>query len=247
MRPISFIICAAGAGTRMTAVSAKVQKSFLKLNKKRLLDWSLESLDLEPNDQLIIVHRFDTSTESLEQQLKLKYPGVVIDFLKLAKLTSGQAETAYLAKNLFLHPQIVIFNSDTYFKASALRTTIEENQFDGIIPCFKAEGNSWSFCKTDSQGPLFKVTEVAEKVRISNLCSTGYYYFRKASDFIEAFEKQIQNPNSAERYVAPLYNLLISESKDIRAVECEIFKPMGAPEQIEEYWSMSLQQLIDEN
>lgn len=118
-------------------------------------------------------------------------------------LTSGQAETAYLAQNLVQHKSIAIFNADTYFQSYSLREMISKDDCDGIIPCFKASGNSWSFCKVKETESVLSVIEVAEKVRISDWCSVGYYYFREGLDFFNAYEASLKLKSDSERYIAP--------------------------------------------
>lgn len=81
MKPMTFIVCAAGGGLRMRAVSEKIPKPLLLLNHKTLLTWSIESLNLQVNDQLIIVHRFDFEIEHIRDKLILNYPNVAIHFL----------------------------------------------------------------------------------------------------------------------------------------------------------------------
>ncbi len=247
MRPITFIICAAGEGLRMKAVSENIPKPLLMLDDKNLLQWSIESLDLRSQDQLIIVHRFEFEVEKIGQQLKLLYPVVDIQFMKLNKLTSGQAETAYFAKNIIRHKSIAIFNADTYFTSKYLRQLISQDDCDGLIPCFKASGNSWSFCKVKMVNSIYSVLEVTEKNRISEWCSVGYYYFRDCDDFLASYEASLKLNSHSERYIAPLYNQLISKNKDIRMVQCDIFKPMGTPEQIMDFWNVTIDEIKSMN
>lgn len=247
LMPITFIICAAGEGQRMKAISESIPKPLLLLNNKSLLDWSIESLDLRVNDQLIIVHRFDFEVDQILKELYAKYPSVEICFMKIDQLTSGQAETAFLAKNRILHKSIAIFNADTFFKSSSLRDIISQDSCDGIIPCFKASGQSWSFCKTNVINSVHVVTQVSEKVRISDWCSVGYYYFKDKQDFFDTYMQSLNSNLSTERYIAPLYNQLISKDKNIRNVPCDLCKPMGTPEQIFDFWGLTTEEMIQLN
>jgi NDP-sugar pyrophosphorylase family protein len=240
VNPITFIICAAGEGLRMKEVSENIPKPLLVLNNKTLLEWSIDSLELRVDDQLIIVHRFDFEVDHILSHFQQIYPRVKIHFFKLEKLTSGQAETAYLAKEIMLNERIAIFNSDTNFKSQSLRKMIAQDDIDGIIPCFKAVGNSWSFCKVDENN---SVLEVTEKVRISDWCSAGYYYFRKKDYFFDSYLQSLKANTDLEKYIAPLYNQLILEKKEIRIAYCDIFKPMGTPEQLKEFWDISIDEI----
>jgi dTDP-glucose pyrophosphorylase len=108
---ITYIICAAGAGSRLKDISAVVPKPLLLLNNKTLLERSLDSLTVQKGDQVIVVHRFDALNEDFQKALSQKL-GYQIIFFKISELTSGQAETAALTKNLIVHNQIAIFNKD---------------------------------------------------------------------------------------------------------------------------------------
>ena len=44
----------------------------------------------------------------------------------------------------------------------------DELKGDGFIPCFKGEGDHWSFVRLDDSG---KVVEIKEKKRISEYCT----------------------------------------------------------------------------
>ena len=90
---------------------------------------------------------------------------------------------------------------------------------DGYLDVFHGEGDRWSFARA-AGADTDRVIETAEKVRISELCSTGLYHFACAADFRDAFEAEAARLAAAERpgelYVAPLYNHLIAAGRDVR-------------------------------
>lgn len=55
---------------------------------------------------------------------------------------------------------------------------LEDLQGDGSIPCFKAEGNHWSFVKTDNLG---NVIEVQEKIEFLTIARLELTIFRQES------------------------------------------------------------------
>jgi hypothetical protein len=65
-----------------------------------------------------------------------------------------------------------------------------------------------------------RVAEVTEKIRISDLCSTGLYYFRSTGMFFDLYAgiagRDPATLQGGERYIAPLYNTAIREGRDIR-------------------------------
>ena len=69
-------------------------------------------------------------------------------------------------------------------------------------------------------GPDHSAIRVTEKERVSDFCSTGLYFFRRALDFDQAFEQTLDMDLSklqgGERYVAPLYNALIAKNMSVK-------------------------------
>lgn len=131
--------------------------------------------------------------------------------------TRGQAETVYQGlRDVDAEEPLYIFNIDTFrpgFEKAPLAC-------DGYLEVFEGEGENWSFVQP---GPSSSVLATTEKVRISNLCSDGLYYFKRKGDFDAAFEDAIRRDElvRGEFYVAPLYNYLIRLGKLIRFVVVE--------------------------
>ena len=86
---------------------------------------------------------------------------------------------------------------------------------DGYLEVFIGEGEHWSFIMPGEDQTVISTTE---KRRVSNLCSTGLYYFREKRLFDTAFidaEDRDERING-EFYVAPLYNFLIKNGLTIK-------------------------------
>lgn len=133
--------------------------------------------------------------------------------------TEGQSETVALGLDAVIaEPEIpiTIFNIDTIhhqfrFPAPEVLTA------DGYLEVFRGTGDHWSFVRP---GEADRVVEVTEKLRISDLCSSGLYHFKSVQLFLEAYQRQsmrsVNELMGAERYIAPLYNDLIAGGRDIR-------------------------------
>ena len=150
------------------------------------------------------------------QKLNLKnYKTICLD-----QPTDGQAETVYLGMkkaDIYESEQILVFNIDTFRPNFELPKNLDLASIDGYLEVFQAEGEHWSFVLPESEGSN-KVLRTTEKDRISSLCSSGLYYFRKAKDYFDTFEKiiKINDRTKNEFYIAPMYNYLIKQNKDIR-------------------------------
>lgn len=243
---VTFIVCAAGEGKRFQQLS-DVSKPFLKLNNKTLLEISLESLEVDSDSQVILIHRFSSAEmEYFKRNIATKFVYKIED-LQLESVTRGQAETAYLCKHMVVNDSIAIFNVDTYFNSPETYKGIRENSWDGIVPCFYQEEGSWSYFKVKNENGSLIAEDCAEKRPISNLASVGFYYFKKGSDFFAEVELELSKPILGEIYVAPIYKSLIQNNKRVLVPVCRDAKPMGTPEQLEKFWSVNLQQFKQEN
>jgi len=244
---ITYIICAAGAGTRMKEISSKIPKPLIKIDGKTLIEISCESLPLKGGDQIILVTQKSFQIKKIiGERLSSLYPNIHFMYHEIEELTRGQAETALLAKPFVLYPKIAVFNCDTYFHSADLRLHMDDDSMDGIIPCSEEKGDGWSFCKVIDGTSLPIVTSVEEKRRISHWCSAGFYYFREGELFFELVTKNLGAKNT-EMFIAPFYNDLISLGKKIYMSPCDVFKAMGSVQQIKDYFHYDVAEMKNFN
>lgn len=87
--------------------------------------------------------------------------------------------------------------------------------FDALTLSFRSSNPRWSFIEVSSDD---QVAEVAEKKVISDLATTGHFYFRRASDFLEAAEWVLVNNAKADGrfFVSTALNFLVSEGMKVR-------------------------------
>lgn len=212
------VIPMAGMSSRFFKAGYTKPKYMLEAHGKTLFEHSVESFKAYYDTKrflFIIRDVFNTldfvkkSAESL---------GIAdFEIVVLNQETRGQAETVTLGINEQPHlGPITIFNIDTFrpnFKYPDL-----DKLGSGYLEVFRGEGDNWSFVK-----PLNKkstlVIKTTEKNPISDLCCTGLYHFNSIADYIEAYKDYLSKPETewekAELYVAPLYNYLIKNNKDI--------------------------------
>lgn len=203
----------AGLSLRFKNFGYTLPKYMLYAHGKSLFNHSVNSFKNyfnSGNFYFVIRDIFD-SKKFIEDECELmgikKYEIVV-----LKEPTAGQAETVFIClkkSKINLDLELIIFNIDTIRK-DYLKPEITASS-DGYLEVFKGSGLNWSYAKIDSRTQ--KVKLVAEKKKISNLCSSGLYFFKNGNLFIKAF---LNNPSDdAEIYVAPLYNFLIKKGYNI--------------------------------
>jgi CTP:molybdopterin cytidylyltransferase MocA len=174
------------------------------------------------SETFVFVHLNDEGVrEFLEAELKAAgVPEKSCRFVALEDTTSGQAETVAKGiegSELDVDEQLIIFNIDTIRPGFKLPECVNNKDVAGYIEVVKADGDHWSFVGAAENG---RVETVTEKKRISDLCSTGLYYFRSTEAFLKAYrttqDVDVKSLQGGERYVAPLYNILIAQGQDIR-------------------------------
>lgn len=249
MPSVSFIVCSAGLGQRMQCISQTTPKHLLFLDNKRLLEWSLDSLPFRENDQLILIAQNNAKSNELSDSILQSYAKkfkISTHAIYINSVTRGQAETALLAEPVVRHPRIAVFNSDTYFQCPQLDAAIHHSEHFGIAPCYKTTGDEWSFFKTENDGPFYSTVEVKEKIKISDWCSTGFYFFKEGNQFFASVQNILANPTiKQELYIAPLYNQFLNLG--VKVLDCTEFKPMGTPNQLNIFWKTSVKQMVHAN
>jgi len=150
--------------------------------------------------------------------LGLPDPGVVM----LDAPTAGQAETVALGiarAGIAPDTPLTIFNIDTFRPGFRFPEGFDPAAVDGYLEVFRGGGANWSYVRPAGPGSD-RVAETTEKVPISDLCCTGLYHFRAAGLFSAAYGGFAAGGAAAlglrELYVAPMYNALIREGRDIR-------------------------------
>ena len=208
----------AGLSSRFSKGGYTLPKYMLYIKDKTLFNLAVSSFDKYfKTCKFVFIARdvFDT-TRFVEEECKLL--GITDYQVVVTEPTRGQAETVFKGvegANIAADESILIFNIDTFRPGFTFPTDVES--WDGYLECFVGDGANWSYAKTEDGTVDTKVIETAEKKEISNFCSTGIYYFKHASDFVNAYhENEITPINGVkELFVAPLYNLLIRDGKNI--------------------------------
>ncbi len=135
----------------------------------------------------------------------------------LPRPTLGQADTVRLGlqqAGTGADTPLTIFNIDTFRPGFRYPATDWMGRADGYLEVMPGTDPGFSFVHP-ADGGDGRVAETAEKVVISNLASTGLYWFRRAGDFLSAMDGDAARAHG-ELYVAPLYNALIARGLDVR-------------------------------
>lgn len=237
---IEAVITMGGLGARFRKRGYTVPKYMIQVKGKTLFEWAMISLEGYKTEicQYIFIARGDEK-EDVEAFIKQQCNKLALDHYQimiLDSLTEGQAATAILGENYWEKDHgLLIYNIDTYVEAGEMNSA--QLRGDGFIPCFKAKGDHWSFVRLDDEG---QAVEVREKQRISDYCTLGAYYFKTCELYAQLYHEYYDDGThlvNGERYVAPLYNVLIEKGGkvcigDIQPCRVHV---LGTPEELDRF------------
>lgn len=232
---INIVIPMAWAWSRFKKEWFELPKPLIDVNGKTMVEWAVDSFDFlkEKYDLnfIFIVLNDHINKYNIDSFLKEKYNWCVVVWID--SITRWQAETVLKSKDYINWlEKLIIYNADTYSKYDLKDFPIDDKSIDWIIPCFESMDSRYSFAKLDN---YWYVTEVAEKIVISNNATNWLYYFRLWKDFIFHSEKMIERNELSgwEFYVWPLYNDLIKTWKRIKISTVKENWVLWTPEELD--------------
>jgi len=236
-QPINILVPISGEGRRFKEAGFLEPKPLIKVLDKFMVQWGVGSCDflneLTQHKLIFTVRKEHVDEFKIDQKLRELFGSATIVIpIDTDNWPKGQAGHALAAKEYINNNnRLFIYSCDT-FSLSPSAELIDREDPDGILPCFEASEDRFSYAKLDQDG---YVCETAEKRVISNLATTGHYYFRRGSDFVDAVESMIKNKDTFnnEYYVAPCYNFLIKRGKKLRVVMVKSNWVMGTPAELE--------------
>lgn len=237
---MEIVITMAGLGSRFKKAGYNEPKFMIKACDKTLFEWSMDSLVgyNDDNVKYTFIVRKECNAKHFITNKMLKYGIKKVNIIEIDYLTDGQATTCMLAKNNWnSEDELLIYNIDTYVEPFYLKK--EDIKGDGFIPCFKAEGEHWSFVKTDKSG---KVIEIREKKKISDNCTIGVYYFKSCGLYEKMYNEYYSKDRSLdnnEKYVAPIYNYMLENGMNLNIclIPTDKVHVLGTPDELEYFVS----------
>ena len=216
----------------------KYNKNFTEINHKPLFQRVCESVkQLRANNFIFIVNKEDSQNYHIGKSLKLLAPG--------CKVVTAQGQTCGAACSILLaaeyidnDDELVISNGDQVLETD-LQGIVERFRaagWDGGIVTFESVHPRWSYVRLDENN---YVIEAAEKDPISNHATTGFYWFKRGSDFVSSVKKMIHKEAGVNGvyYTCPAYNEMVLMQKTIGCYEIDsaIYYPLTTPKEIAEY------------
>ena len=231
---MTVLITMAGLGSRFKERGYRPPKFRIMARGRSLMDWSLSSLQAFFRERFI----FACLEEEDGAWIRSTAAALGIAEVVVAKrsgVSRGQAETAFDA---LMHADpsepLWIYNIDTCVRPDAMRPQ-DLGTAVGCIPVFRCSEPNMSFVR---YGADDDVIEVAEKRPISDWATVGLYGFSSAACFAkyyeEAYDRERIRLMQGERYVAPIYELMLIEGRRLVAprLEPDDVHILGTPAQV---------------
>lgn len=230
---MTVLITMAGLGSRFAAQGYTCPKYQIMANGRSLFDWSMLSM------QAFFGERFVFACLQSQDVAWLRDAAQAVGIrdavcVPRAELSRGQAETAFDAlPDVDPLSPLWIYNIDTYVTQGMSPGDL--CSADGCLHVFESTDPGMSFVRYDTDGG---VAEIAEKRVISRWATVGLYGFSSARAFadlyLDAYERQQVQVVGGERYVAPIYDLMLARGQRVIApkLSSDAVHILGTPAQV---------------
>jgi dTDP-glucose pyrophosphorylase len=231
---MNVIIPLAGEGKRFSDVGYTIPKPFILVNEKPMIQSVIENLNID-GKHIFIIQKKHSLEFNLQSFLKLLKPDCVV--IEINEITEGPACTALIAEEYINEDSLVIVNCDQMihdFDIKKLEEFVNVRKIDGVLGSFISTSNKNSYMLLDDNG---KVTQIKEKIVISNIATNGLHFWKNGKDFVYSTKEMIEanEKYNGEFYIAPTYNYLINKGKHILPYFYNSHFPIGTPEDLNKY------------
>jgi NDP-sugar pyrophosphorylase family protein len=219
-------------------------KLLTEVNGKTMVEQVIEGLgsiaSIE-NNVIFVINKQDDDRYYLGDVIKLILPHSHI--MVVGQKTSGAVATSLLTIGYIdEEAPLVLVNGDQvidYDERLLIDYFANENADAGTV-IFNSVHPRWSYVKTDLNG---FVCEAAEKRPISKNATAGFYYYKKASDYISCAMRLILKDSHLNGlfYICPVFNEMILDQKNIVTYEIDASKyhSFMSPEKVKQFEMLS--------
>jgi len=229
---MNVIIPAAGRGQRFADEGYSVPKPFIYVLGKPMLQLALENLNIDAPHTIIMQRdHVKEYRDVLDSFMKKDWRIVEID-----GYTEGPASTCLKAEEFIDNDEPLLYaNCDQYLEWDPKAFIDYVKDYDGGLLVHRDSLPYSSFAVLDESG---YVKRTVEKEVISDVSSTGIYYWSKGSDFVRNAKQMIERGNRAkngEYYAINVYNEGIAEGKKYTVYFIKKFWRIGVPVELKDF------------
>lgn len=231
---MNLILTMAGKYNRFKVGGYKVPKYLLPWRRHTILAEILEHVGHRATNVYLVANKADVEYRPHVLDTLESFYGCSQNNLIYIDDTCGQAHTAHIAlKKIGLsklnNDPVLFHNIDTILynrNFIDIREQLADNS--GYIDVFESNNHQYSYVLVNEHGFVF---EIAEKIVISNMATSGMYGFKTAELFNWYY--------SGQQYISDIYKKMINEGLSVRTGKLHDEKDtwvLGTPE---EYMNMT--------
>lgn len=234
---IRIVVPMGGEGRQFVERGYTFPKPLIEVAGQPLVELVVRNLTPRQPHQFVFICRAEhVQRYALADVLRLVAPGCEI--VTMNQPTAGALCSVLLGLEHLQHDEeLLVANADQWIDVPIDRfiEAARAAAWDGGIMTFPNTHPRWSYARVE--GP--DVVAVAEKQPISRHATTGVYYFRRGSDFVQAAERMLLKNASVggEYYVAPVFNEYILRGARVGhfPIAATEMHGLGTPEELERF------------
>ena len=214
-----------------------------EINSEPLIQKIINQTNKILNSNLIVNFRDeDVNKFHLDNIVKLLNTNAIV--FKIPGETQGAACTALFSiSEINNSDNLLIINANEYINIdyASIIENFQKNNYDAGVVVFKSIHPRYSYVKLNESG---LVVEASEKNPISNNATTGFYWFSKGSDFVDAAMSSIRKDARVNNlfYICPTFNEMILKNNKIGIyrIEEKLYHPIKSERQLENFENSNL-------
>jgi len=232
---MNIIIPIGGVGQRFKDEGYLTPKPLINVLGEPMICKVISGLNIKDDDNIYIVYNPELNSYNFESLIRFKFPKIKINFLELDKITRGASETVLEGLSKMTDDEIlketILLDCDTFYLDDILETYRKQGNKNTIFYFIdKDESPIFSYIKTNSSG---MVTNIKEKIKISDKANTGAYGFQSGSLLKEYCERILKL--ETELYTSLIYEEMIKDGLKISSAMIDNFHCVGTPLQLKIY------------
>jgi NDP-sugar pyrophosphorylase family protein len=206
---LNIVVPMAGRGSRFADAGYELPKPLIDVNGKHMIEVVINNLKPECEHRFIFVcqneHIEQFNLHSVFAKACDKFEVIGID-----GVTEGAAITVLKAREYIDNDApLMIANSDQWVDADIndYLADMDDRGLQGTMLTMKADDPKWSYAKVGADG---LVSEVVEKVVVSDEATVGIYNFSSGETFCKHADYMVEQNirSNGEFYVAPVYTFM---------------------------------------
>jgi len=183
------------------------------VNGRHLIEYIIENI---PSNEVYIFYNIFLEEYNFEEIVVNLFKEKTIHFVKIDYLTRGPAETAYIGAQTFTNDEPIVFIDND--NVHNIPKNIDNKNFIGYGN--NKDESHYSFIKIENA----LVTQIEEKVKISDNYCNGIYGFKTTSIFID-YCARILKQNKF--YFSQIYQLMLEDGLPVVPIYIQYTKLIG--------------------